>query len=124
MQRSLLTRQDRNVSVLPTDNTIHMVVADVEAFWQFSKAWLVGYPLLTGARQWLGRKNSDELHVLVTVVEFVNVMEEKDSAHGGIILTGKAVDKNTGLAVRSTKSRRCGSSHPHLLGFDDGQRES
>jgi len=38
---------------------INAMLADIEAVWQFSETRLVGQPLLGGASQSLGRKDSD-----------------------------------------------------------------
>jgi hypothetical protein len=57
------------------------MLADIEAIWQISKSGLISYLLLGCAGQRFGRKNSDKLHALVSVIELVNMLEEKNRGH-------------------------------------------
>ena len=84
---SLLTWLNGDVALRPADRAIDSMFADIEAVRHISKAWLVGYPLLSSTRQRLGRKYSDKLHVFVSVVELVNVLENKHRDHSKVLPT-------------------------------------
>ncbi len=58
------------------------MLADLEALWQISEARLVGNSLLGSASQRLGRKDADEFHFFVSVIELMNMLKEKYCAHG------------------------------------------
>jgi hypothetical protein len=59
-----------------------MLLTDVEALGMIAKPGLISYSPLCSASQCLGRKDTDALHVLVSIIELVNVLEEKNGAHG------------------------------------------
>lgn len=51
------------------------MLADAKALGQSSKSWLPGESVLRCASKCLGRKHSDELHILMAIIELVNVLE-------------------------------------------------
>jgi len=80
--KSLLTWLNSNVALWPSDISINAMLADLEALWQIPKTRLARDPLLGCASQCLGRKDADKLHVFVSIIKLMNMLEEKDCAHG------------------------------------------
>ena len=94
---SLLARLKGNVTLCPANPTINVMRTDAKAFWQISKSRLGGDLLLGGASQCLRRKNSDQLHVLVSVVKLVNMLEEKNCTHAEIARCHPTAARRSGL---------------------------
>jgi hypothetical protein len=59
-----------------------LLLTDVEALGMLAKTGLISYTPLRSASQCLGRKDTDALHVFVSIIELVNMLEEKNCAHG------------------------------------------
>jgi hypothetical protein len=80
--KSLFAWLNSNVALWPPERAIDMLLTDVEALGMIAKPGLISYSPLCSASQCLGRKDTDALHVLVSIIELVNVLEEKNGAHG------------------------------------------
>ena len=79
--KSLFNRPNSYVALLPANMVIDAVLADIEAVWQIPKTRLAGQALLSGTSQFFRREHSDELHVFVPVIKFVNMLEQKNRLH-------------------------------------------
>ncbi len=75
LSKSDLAWLDSNVALWPSNWAIDLLLTDVEALGLLAKTGLISDSPLCSASQCLGREDTDELHVFVSIIELVNVLE-------------------------------------------------
>jgi len=71
-----------HVTPWPPDPAVKVMLTDAKAFQQIAKSRLCSHLLLRSTGHRLGGKDSDELHVLMSIIELMDVLEQKDCGHG------------------------------------------